>query len=300
MPFPTDSSVPVNPLATHYPEYTVSDTVDLGIKFVGESVDFAYSTEITKGAGWLSKSKAHEPSVLPVQVLTWDQFRDQVVKADARTHVFRGQCSQHRLRTTFHRTRRKNLARYRDMDIDQVRRILSPILKHVFDRRDPFQTGGLYSLIQHHGYPTPLLDWSYSPFVAAYFAFRSKPGARPNTDFVRVFSFNRKDWHTDYDAYTSIAYAKPHVSFADFLGIENPRMVPQQATALITNVDDIEGYVMGLQQIRGKSYLSAIDIPLSERDLALSELDLMGINAGSMFPGIDGACEGLTYKNFGI
>ena len=287
-------------LAQRFPDYTIAPVGDLLLNVEGESIAFAYSTGITKGSGQLLLSHAALPSTLEAQVVTWDEFRNSAVKSDPRNHVFRGQCSQHRLRTSFHRTKRKNLAKYRDIDIDEIRRILSPILRHVFDKRDPFQTGALFSLIQHHGFPTPLLDWSYSPFVAAYFAFRSRPGARPNTDFVRIFQFDRFAYASSFGMSNAIAYARPHVTVADFLGIENPRMIPQQATAMITNVDDIEGWIQAGERAMERSFLAAIDIPLSERDQALKELDLMGINSGSLFPGIDGACEALAYKNFGI
>jgi hypothetical protein len=30
--------------------------------------------------------------------------------------------------------------------------------------------------LRHYGFPSPLLDWSASPYVAAFFAFRSTPG----------------------------------------------------------------------------------------------------------------------------
>jgi hypothetical protein len=47
-----------------------------------------------------------------------------------------------------------------------------------------------------------------------------------------------------------------------------------------------------------KKYLRAIDLPVRERKRVISELSYMGITAGSLFPGLDGACEELKERNF--
>jgi len=39
-------------------------------------------------------------------------------------------------------------------------------------------------------------------------------------------------------------------------------------------------------------------LPASERRHVMQELALMGITAGSLFPGLDGACESLKEQNF--
>jgi len=49
-----------------------------------------------------------------------------------------------------------------------------------------------------------------------------------------------------------------------------------------------------------KKYLQAIDLPVRERKRVIRELGYMGITAGSLFPGLDGACEELAERNFPI
>ena len=84
------------------------------------------------------------------------------------------------------------------------------------------------------------------------------------------------------------------------LTTNNPRVLPQQSISSVTNVDDLETYVDQLEKRDGKSYLSAIDLPVSERQVVMQELALMGITAGSLFPGLDGACLQLKERFFDL
>jgi hypothetical protein len=88
-----------------------------------------------------------------------------------------------------------------------------------------------------------------------------------------------------------------HFSIFEFSAIENERMIPQQAVSTVTNVDDIEAFIK-LKEVDTTPYLSAIDLPVGERKKVVRELGYMGITAGSLFPGLDGACEELRERNF--
>ncbi|HSL05620.1 MAG TPA: FRG domain-containing protein [Nitrospiraceae bacterium] len=54
---------------------------------------------------------------------------------------------------------------------------------------DQFAPQGIDFMVylRHHGFPSPLLDWTRSPFVAAYFAFRSYEDR--NDGKVALFSY---------------------------------------------------------------------------------------------------------------
>ena len=92
--------------------------------------------------------------------------------------------------------------------------------------------------------------------------------------------------------------AGPHLSFMEFVAVENERMIPQQAASTVSNIDDIESYVALMGKGKGSVYLSAIDLPVRDRRQVIREVRYMGITAGALFPGLDGACEELKERNF--
>jgi hypothetical protein len=196
-----------------------------------------------------------------------------------------------------------DLYRFLNQDISALHKQLSARTKHYFDLQVPDQNGAFFNFVQHHGYPTPLLDWSYSPYVAAFFAFReiSNTDAQncKDDDYARIYVFNQDLWKRRLGQLQQLLTSMPHFSIQEFHSINNERMIPQQAVSSVTNIDDIETYILGRQQ-NGDQFLTAIDIKKKERKKVMLELQYMGITAGSLFPGIDGACEEMRERNFSL
>jgi hypothetical protein len=277
-----------------FPNAWAAEAIDLEIDFSGDHLEFGFRTPASDGKGRLRRVPHTVPPQPADNLMRWPEFVAFASKENS-GQIFRGQSAPHRLRTSFHRSPRKDLVRYRLVDIPEIYRSLACQLRTYFDLLNPEHTGSFYSLIQHHGYPTPLLDWTYSPFVAAFFAFERLDRSASH---VRIFVFDRDSWVADLPQIPLVTFTAPHFSMVDVLSLENSRMVPQQATAALTNVDDIEYYIQYHEVVHGKKYLHRIDIPVSDRDIALAQLRLMGITAGSLFPGLDGTCRAMAAKNF--
>lgn len=248
----------------------------------------------------LEKSNGTDKSKITGEPKSWAEFKELISGMQSSKYLYRGQKESWRLRTTFHRGERYIINEFTSKDVKQLHQKLSAITKHYFDLSVPDQNGAFFNLLQHHGYPTPLLDWSYSPYVSAFFAFRGWPLGYVGKGDIRIYIFDNEAWQRKYPQIQNLNPPYPHLSVMEFIAIDNPRLVPQQAITTVTNIDDIEAYILEKQKDDGIQYIRAIDIPANEREIAMRELRFMGITAGSMFPSIDGVCEELRERNFNI
>jgi hypothetical protein len=277
-------------------------TADIDLQLTGSELSIRWTSSIgTSGSGVAiaSKTRGGSPSDLtPTPVKGWEGFKRTVNDLGQKRYIFRGQESNRwRLRTSFHRTGRADLERYSQQDIQDLSRTFSALTQHAFSLADPTHYAAFINLAQHHGYPTPMLDWTWSPYVAAFFAFRNLRPKGPGRKKVRIFKLDNVEWNKLRRAGKVLPFP-PNVTIIDPLAFGNARAIPQQSISVVSNVDDIESHIESVASANGKNYLEVFDLPVSERDYIMKELALMGITAGALFPGLDGACESLRERNF--
>lgn len=236
--------------------------------------------------------------------MSWKIFKNWALKKKLKNPnlIFRGHSNnKYNLRTTFHRNNRRDLGRYSSEDIPTLAHHISAITGRKYNINDPEEHGELLNLAQHYGYPTPLLDWTDSPHIAAYFAFsRITKYTGNNKEKIRIFLFDAGKWH-DHDKQREVRNIdNPRPSFsALFLGLrDNKRALPQQSIVTCSNIYNIEKFIENSEKIDRKKYLTKIDIPTSDRDDAMEELQYMGITEASLFPGLDGTCISLKERYF--
>lgn len=230
-------------------------------------------------------------------LLTWDNFREWAVDQKPRKYIFRGQSKPHKLTSTFHRTWRKDLRSWINSDVNLLYGALAEKISYPLQLGKLDHNAALWNLLQHHGYPTPLIDWTFSPFVAAFFAFQSvtpDQTARP-----RIFIFDQEAWNARYGrmAFTADA-ARAQVIVLESISFGNPRASPQQALSTVVNVADVESFVAKQERSDGAEYLTACDLSPAEQPKIMRELELMGITYGSLFPGLDGICRDMKDRLF--
>jgi hypothetical protein len=205
-------------LAAKFPGVTVPTRANVEWTIAPNKIDVKWQTSIgTNGVGTLQPSEGAAKSRLsPIPgITTWAQFKQHVLTLEPWRFGFRGQQNNERkLRTSFHRTGRASLMRFMDEDVPTLHRHLSGLTAHHFNLSDPSDYAAFLNLVQHHGYRTPILDWTWSPFVATYFAFEGIPSRSDKNAKVRIFVMNVREWNMSTLRAPAMMPGHVHLTFA--------------------------------------------------------------------------------------
>jgi len=233
-----------------------------------------------------------------------EEIRTGIGQNAASRLLFRGQSnSKWPLETTLERNGQRNMSLadyYRLITVmgpavDAFTAVKTPVydpnlLKGFSDCESPFEpdrfpSGRHYeymAYLRHHGFPSPLLDWSRSPYVAAFFAFRHANS-----------QFEKRSIYAYCESLTGCKGGPVGEHMIRALGPyvrAHPRHFLQQSVyTLCESLDANDNWQYDSHQEvvenarPGQDFLWKFDIPSTERGKVLRLLDEFNLNAYSLF-----------------
>lgn len=252
-----------------------------------------------------------EPFIHTSQLTSWREFTDVVTGGDllsfGRQVIWRGQSSaEWALETSFDRAVRKSGM---EPTAALAYRHLQSFKRAARGRRtvpvgSQLSEDEWWSLGQHYGLVTPLLDWTYAPYVALYFAFLD-PSSSSAEGNRAVWAFNTSMLDRLKE---NALQGVPHPSAAEMFNLldplvdENARLVNQNGVFTRGPVGQTMDAWVLTADIGALSPLWKLVIPDKDREDCLRHLNQMNINHVSLFPDLDGAsrhCNNqITIRNY--
>lgn len=164
--------------------------------------------------------------------------------------------------------------------------------------------------LRHYGFPSPLLDWSSSPFVAAYFAFRDTANKAERVaiyEYRQIINFRQ---YTD-PLEEAKKLKRPIITPLWFSeGIKNNKRhyLQQSIYTICINVNSDKSYFDNhenlypvteeeLDSYKKFEYIKKYTLPSSERGNALLHLEMYNVNSFSLMGTEESLLETLFAKH---
>lgn len=148
--------------------------------------------------------------------------------------------------------------------------------------------------LRHHGFPSPFIDWTASPYIASFFAFNSCTPSENNS--ISIYCYLE---HAEVGKLCTSNQPNIYV-FGPYVKIHKRHVLQQSQYSICVELDKENNEVYANHELvftineEKQDKLWKFNVPSTERNQALKSLNKMNINSYSLFGTEDSLVESIS------